>query len=116
MMTMETQHLVPVDLFAGLGRTGYCLRDPAPSPSGLLGPYRAQGICLDPVSLDGDLQWFDANAQPRDGDFVLVRWSDEEFARLRLQPTWADFVARYGVEPGRIATKLYKSLAGWDFL
>jgi hypothetical protein len=58
------------------------LRSPATSPNGLVGPFRGVGDCLVPYFRPGDLTWIDPDAEPADGDFLCVLWSEQFFARL----------------------------------
>lgn len=78
----------------------------------LVGPFRGNGSCLEPVFPGGELQWVDPTLPARDGDIVLVKLDALELQRIhergRRNPEWA---ATYS-EPNPLATKLLKAFAG----
>jgi hypothetical protein len=82
----------------------------APHPSRGLHKLRClgTGTCLEPI-LVGDRQvvYYEPGARPIDGDMIVVRWTDAEVA---------EFHERTGRHSVALGAKLFKNLAGSDFI
>lgn len=62
------------------------LTRPASTWRGLVGPIESDGYCLGPLSLPGDLFWFDTTISPVSGDLVLLHVSDEKCRETLAHP------------------------------
>lgn len=95
-------------------REHWCFRCPAPSPRNLLGPFVGCGGCLGAFMPEHrTMRWFDPSIAAHDGDIVLVELTDELIAELlhvnRDNPEW---LAKYGPEPPKLATKWLRHYRG----
>lgn len=75
-----------------------------------IGPFFGTGNCLEGFGEEGDFSYYDPTLEPQDGDLVLVAWGPESLAGDKFQRARADWLEKYGSEPGPIATKRLRKL------
>jgi hypothetical protein len=101
----------------------FSLRKPAKYPLGLTRGV-GRGVCLEPLLSGTSHVWFDPALEPRDGDLVLVEYSDEwanrvlaavEKESFEYREAWQASDCVDGVMP-RLAAKLFRIRDGVPWL
>jgi hypothetical protein len=96
-------------MFRDFERSGFQLRNPATSTTGLL-CLNAVGDCLNPIVVEGDLIYVERGATPEHGDLALIEWAPAVVASWFASERAESWAKRFGDIPMDRGLKL-----AWDF-